>query len=203
MNTELSPRARERLARIGELSQEEKDRLKHSEELTRLLSDYFTGKLGPEALWMSLKEYKHQGKESVIKEAQLSLINALSLESSEPDFERCREGILAVETLKGAGQYLDLELNLNSLHRLRQQYREEKGRAFNAIKADIERQVEMAAQQIAQQMGNKALPVDVQASAEASVRNNAQWKDFSFRHEARYQFAFKERLAQLRTMSQS
>ena len=200
---ELSPRAKERLARIGELSQEEKDRLKHSEELTRLLSDYFTGKLSPEDLWMALKGYKDQGKEFIIKEAQLSLIDALGLESSDLDFERHRDGILAVETLKGEGQYLDLERNLNSIQSLCQQYKENKERAFNAMKADIERQVEMAARQMAQQTGNKAPPIDVKASAEASVRNNPQWKDFSSRHEAEYQFAFKKRLADLRTTSQS
>ena len=114
-NMELSPRARERLARIGELSQEEKDKLKHSEELMHSLSDYFTGKLGSEDLWTRLKDYRDQGKEFMIKEAQLSLINALGLESSDLDFERCRNAILAAETLKGEGQYLDLERNLDSV----------------------------------------------------------------------------------------
>jgi len=202
-NMELSPRARERLARIGELSQEEKDRLKHSEELMHLLSDYFTGKLSPEDLWMALKGYKDQGKDSMIKEAQLSLIDALGLESSDLDFERHRDGILAVETLKGEGQYLDLERNLNSIQSLCQQYKETKERAFNAMKADIERQVEMAARQMAQQTGNKALPIDIQASAEASVRNNPQWMDFSSRHEREYSLEFKKRLAELSSTLQS
>jgi len=202
-NMELSPRARERLARIGEFSREEKDRLRDSEELIHLLSDYFTGKLTPEDLWMTLKGYKDQGKEFMLKEAQLSLINALGLESSDLDFERHRSGILAVETLKGEGQYLDLERNLDSIQSLRQQYRQEKQRAFNAMKADIERQVEMAARQIAQQTGNKGLSIDVQASAEASVRNSPQWKDLVSRHEREYSLEFKNRLAKLSSTLQS
>jgi hypothetical protein len=197
---ELSPRARERLERIGELSQEEKDKLKNSEELTQLLSDYFTDKLSPENLWMTLKGYKDEGKESMIREAQLSLANALALEISDPDFERCRNGILAVETLRSQGQYLDLERNLNSIQSLRQQYREEKGRAFNALKANIEKQVEMAARQMAQQTGNKRLAVDIQGSAEASVRNSPQWKGFVSRHETEYGSEFKSRLAELITV---
>ncbi len=197
---ELSPRARERLERIGELSQEEKDRLKDSEELTQLLSDYFTDKLSSEDLWMTLKGYKDEGKESMIREAQLGLANALALESSDPDFERYRNGILAVETLKGQGQYLDLERNLNSIQSLRQQYREEKGRAFKALKANIEKQIEMAARQMAQQTGNKQLTVDIQGSAEATVRNSHQWKDFVSRHEREYSWEFKNRLAELSTM---
>jgi hypothetical protein len=194
---ELSPRARERLERIGELSQEDKDRLKDSEQLAQLLSDYFTGKLSPEDLWMTLKGYKDEGKESMIREAQLGLVNALALESSDLDFERCRNGLLAVETLKGQGQYLDLERNLNSIQSLRQQYREEKGRAFNALKANIEKQIEMAARQMAQQTGNKRLPVDIQGSAEASVRNSHQWKDFVSTHEREYSSEFRSRLAEL------
>ena len=197
---ELPPRARERLARIGELSPDEKDRLKHSEELTHLLSDYFTGKLSPEDLWMTLKGYKDQGKEFMMRETQLSLINALALESSDLDFQRCRNGILAVETLMGQGQYLDLERNLNSIQSLRQQYREERKRAFDAMKTNIEKQVEMAARQIAQQTGNKRLAVDIQGSAEASVRNSQQWKEFVFRHERRYSLEFKNRLDKLSTM---
>ena len=202
-NMELSPRARERLARIGELSQEEKDKLKHSEELMHSLSDYFTGKLGSEDLWTRLKDYRDQGKEFMIKEAQLSLIDALGLESSDLDFERCRNAILAAETLKGEGQYLDLERNLDSVQTLCKQYRQEKERAFNAMKADIERQIEMAARQIAQQTGNKGLSVDVQASAEASVRNSPQWKDFVSRHEREYSLEFKNRLASLGSTLQS
>jgi len=200
---ELSPRARERLERIGELSQEEKDRLKNSEELTQLLSDYFTDKLSPEDLWMTLKGYKDEGKESMIREAQLSLANALALESSDLDFERYRNGILAVETLKGQGQYLDLERNLNSIQSLRHQYREEKGRAFKALKANIEKQIEMAARQMAQQTGNKQLAVDIQGSAEATVRNSHQWKDFVSRHEREYSWEFKNRLAKLNTILQT
>ena len=200
---ELSPRARERLERIGELSQEEKDRLKDSEELTQLLSDYFTDKLSPEDLWMTLKGYKDEGKESMIREAQLSLANALALESSDLDFERYRNGILAVETLKGQGQYLDLERNLNSIQSLRHQYREEKGRAFKALKANIEKQIEMAARQMAQQTGNKQLAVDIQGSAEATVRNSHQWKDFVSRHEREYSWEFKNRLAKLSTILQT
>ena len=200
---ELSPRARERLERIGELSQEEKDRLKNSEGLTQLLSDYFTDKLSPEDLWMTLKGYKDEGKESMIREAQLSLANALALESSDLDFERYRNGILAVETLKGQGQYLDLERNLNSIQSLRHQYREEKGRAFKALKANIEKQIEMAARQMAQQTGNKQLAVDIQGSAEATVRNSHQWKDFVSRHEREYSWEFKNRLAKLNTILQT
>ena len=41
---ELSPRARERLASIGELSSEEKEKAKYSDELDILLADYFTGR---------------------------------------------------------------------------------------------------------------------------------------------------------------
>jgi len=53
----LSPLAKQRLAKIGELSDEERGNLKQSQELSSLLSFYFTGKLSVASLWTKLKEY--------------------------------------------------------------------------------------------------------------------------------------------------
>jgi len=54
---ELSPLAKQRLAEIGELSDEEREKLRQSRELSSLLSFYFTGKLSVASPWTKLKEY--------------------------------------------------------------------------------------------------------------------------------------------------
>ena len=59
---ELSPLAREKLARIGELTDEEKARLKHSEQVTSLLAEYFTNEMSPDDLWKELKKYRTKGE---------------------------------------------------------------------------------------------------------------------------------------------
>ena len=55
---ELSPLAREKLAKIGDLTTEEKVSLKYSEQLTSLLAEYFTNELSPDDLWKELKKHK-------------------------------------------------------------------------------------------------------------------------------------------------
>ena len=47
---DLSPIARERLARIGELSQEEKEKMVDSEKVNSLLSEFYQGQIDPESL---------------------------------------------------------------------------------------------------------------------------------------------------------
>ncbi|MDY7019532.1 MAG: hypothetical protein SU899_05630 [Chloroflexota bacterium] len=192
---ELSPLAKERLARIGEPSQEEKDELRHAQELSSLLSPYFTGKLSAESLWTKLKEYKDEGKEFVIREAQLNLAGAISLGSNELDFNRCREGILAVETLKDDSKYSILEANLNSIQSLYKQYNQEREQAFDAIRSNIERQLEAVAQQVTQKTGGQ---VDVKSSAELNVTSSPQWREFISKHENEYQTRFQSYLVKLR-----
>ena len=114
---ELSPLAKEKLARAGELSATEKESLRLSEELTTLLSDFFTQKLDAEGLWMKLKQYKDEGKGSLIRETQLRLAHTLSLGGSDLDFERYYSGVLGLETLKEQSKYTELELVLKAVKR--------------------------------------------------------------------------------------
>lgn len=197
---ELSPLAREKLAKIGDLSPEERERLKLSEELTSLLADYFTDKISPDGLWMNMKKFKENGHDSMIGETQLRLVNAISLGGSNTDFERCRNGILCCETLKEPNRYAELEHSLNLLASLRQQYQQDKEETFNSMKAEIQRQVELAARQIARQAGNRGIAIDVQGSVEASVRNSPKWKEFLLKHERIFGQRFDECLARIKSL---
>ena len=193
---ELSPLAKERLARIGEPSEEEKERLKHCQKLSYLLSSYFTGKLSVDSLWARLKEYKDEGKESLIKEAQLDLASAISLGADEQSLKRSCEGILAAETLKDNSKYNILEAKLRSIESLCKQYKKGREQAFDTIKSNIEKQVQAIAQQMARK-SRKELAVDVKGSAELSVTSSPQWKEFISRHEKEYQKRLQGYLAQL------
>ncbi|GAI06295.1 unnamed protein product, partial [marine sediment metagenome] len=63
---DLPPIARERLARVGELTQEEKEKMMDSEKVNSLLSEFYQGQIDPESLWNRLKE---EGKPSLLREA--------------------------------------------------------------------------------------------------------------------------------------
>jgi hypothetical protein len=197
---EFSPLARERLAQIGELTQEEKVRLKHSRYLASVLSDYFTGNLSPEDLWKELKKQKEESKEFLLREAQLRLIDAINLSSSENDFDRQRRGILAVETLKSESNYTALEQSLDSIQNLRRQYAEESEKTFRAIKGKIEKQVRLAAQQLAAQAGIRGASIDVQGSVEATAKASPEWKSFISKHESSFSQKLKDQITRLRQM---
>jgi hypothetical protein len=176
---ELSPRARERLARIGALSPEEKERIRRSSELDSLLSQYFKGDVSSDDLWIELKSLKEQCSESIVKEAQIKLVDTLHLQMSQEDFEQRRSAVLALETIKSEGKYSSLELVLNSIEALRQKYTRTKEQAYQQLKASIEPQLKAITEQAIKQ----GLKIDIESSLDANIKNSPQWKDFISKHE--------------------
>lgn len=191
---ELSPLARERLARIGDLSPQEKERARRSSKLGSLLSQYFKGEMSSEDLWKELNSLKEQSDESIIKEAQSKLIDTLRLQMSQADFGQRRSAILAIETMKGEGKYSTLELALNSVEALCQEYTQIKEQTYEQLKSALEGQLQAVAQQVIKQ----GLKVDVESSIEANVKNSPQWKAFIAEHEKSYGGMFDSHIARLR-----
>ena len=194
---ELSPLAKEKLAKIGELSEEEKAGIRNAKVLAELLARYFTNKLTPEGLWKELQDHKNAGKGFMLRDAQLRLLEAMGLTTENIDFDKLSRGILAVETLKEGGDYAGLEHDLKLIENLRRQYREERDKAYAKIKADVERQVRMAAQQLARQAAAKGATIDVQSSVDASAKASPEWKSFITKHENYYSLKLKEQIARL------
>jgi len=195
---ELSPLAREKLARIGELTDEEKARLKYSEQLTSILAEYFTNELSPDDLWKELRKHKDEGRGFVLKDTQIRILDAMRLSSSDVDIDKLRRGLLAAETLKDNGDYASLEHDLKSIEDLRRQYREERDKTYDRIKADVEKQVRLAAQQLASQAAVKGAAIDVQSSVEATAKASPEWKSFVLRHDNTYGQRFREHIARMR-----
>ncbi len=191
---ELSPLAKERLAKIGALSQEETERLRQSRDLDSLLSQYFKGELDVDALWKRLKVLKEQTGEPIVKEAQGKLVDTFRLQMSQEDFEQRRQAILAIETMKPEGKYSSLELVLNSIETLRQKYTQLKEQTYQQLKGAVESQLQAAAQQAITQ----GLKVDVESSIEANIKSSPQWKEFISRHEKNSEEMFNSYIARLR-----
>ena len=193
---ELSPRARERLARIGALSPEEKERIRRSSELDSLLSQYFKGNVSSDDLWIELKSLKEQSSESIVKEAQGKLVDTLRLQMSQEDFEQRRSAVLALETIKSEGKYSSLELVLNSFEALRRKYTQAKEQAYQQLKATIEPELKAITEQAIRQ----GIKIDVESSLEANIKNSPQWKGFISEHERTYGEMFNSYLNKLREL---
>jgi hypothetical protein len=188
---DLSPIARERLAKIGELSQEEKEQMVDSGKVNSLLSEFYQGQIDPESLWKRLKE---EGRPSLLKEAQIRLIDSLSLGSTPAELQRKREGVLAIETLKEEQNTSIVELNLNLMEDLQKRYRAEIEQAYNGIRAEVERNPQLRLKQI--QQGQSTMVI--QLTVDEAIKQLPQWRDFLSDHERRYSQEFTKVMEKLK-----
>ncbi len=182
----LSPLMKERLAKIGEATPEEKEGMKDSHLLDSFLSEFYKGELSPEGLWGKLKECKDKGKSHLLKEAQTRLIDSISFGSVVVEFQKRRDAILAAESLKEDQNTAVVELGLNFIEELRGRYKDEMQQAYNSLKAQVERNPQLRMQQIKQDQTTRVM----QLSADEAVKVNSEWKNFISRHEKRYSQEF-------------
>jgi len=188
---DLPPIARERLAKIGDLTQEEKEKMVDSERMNSLLSEFYQGQIDPESLWKRLKE---EGKPSLLREAQIRLVDSLSFGSTPAELQRKRDGILAIETLKEEQNTSIVELNLNLMEDLQKRYRTEMEQAYNGIRAEVERNPELRVKQV--QQGQNT--VVVQLSVDEAIKQLPQWRDFLSDQEERYSQEFAKVMEKLK-----
>jgi len=180
---DLSPIARERLAKIGELTREEKDRMVDSEKVNSLLSEFYQGQINPESLWKRLKE---EGKPSLLREAQVRLVDSLSFGSTTAELQRKRDGVLAIETLKKEQNTSTIELNLNLIKDLQKRFRAEIEQAHNGIRAEVERNAQLRVKQVQQGQNTRV----IQLTVDEAIKQLPQWRDFLSNQEKRYSQEF-------------
>jgi len=188
---DLPPIAREKLANIGELTREEKEKMIDSEKVNSLLSEFYQGRIDPESLWKRLKE---EGKPSLLKEAQIKLVDSLNFGSTPAELQRKREGILAIETLKEEQNTSVVEMNLNLIEDLQKRYKVEIEQAYNSIKTEVERNPQLRVKQVQQGQGTMI----VQLSVDEAIKQLPQWRDFLFNQEKRYSQEFDRVMEKLK-----
>ena len=193
---ELSPRAKERLARIGSLSAQENEELVKTQEVEELLSSYFTGKITIEELWRLSKDLKDRRGDRIINDEQDRLLGTLRLLMNDDDMKQRSDAILALETLKQQQKHRELELIFSSIMALRNEYSRTKEQAYEQLKSGMEAQLQAAAQQA----GRQGIPVDMNKSLEANVKNSNQWKSFIMELEKETEAAFSNYINKLREL---
>jgi hypothetical protein len=189
---DLSPIARERLAKIGELTREEKEKMVDSEKINSLLSEFYQGQIDPGSLWKRLKE---EGKPSLLREAQIRLVDSLSFGSIPAELQRKRDGILAIETLKKEQNTSIIELNLNRMEDLQKRYRAEIEQAYNGIRAEVERNPQLRVKQV--QQGQNTMVI--QLTVDEAIKQLPQWQDFLSNQEKRYSQEFARVIERLKS----
>ncbi|HXZ94728.1 MAG TPA: hypothetical protein VEG28_02315 [Dehalococcoidia bacterium] len=187
----LSPIARERLARIGQLTPEEKEKMFDSEKVNSTLSEFYRGQIDPESLWKRLKD---EGKPSLLRETQMRLVDSLSFGSTPAELQRKREGILAIETLKKEQNTSTIELNLKRIEDLQKRYRAEIEQAYNGIRAEVERNPQLRVKQV--QQGQNTMII--QLTVDEAIKQLPQWQEFLSNQEKRYNQEFARVIEKLK-----
>jgi len=188
---DLPPIARERLARISELTPEEKQKMLDSEKVNSLLSEFYQGQIDPESLWQRLRK---EGKPSLLREAQVRLVDSLGFGSTPAELQRKKEGILAIETLKEEQNTSVIELNLKRMEELQKKYRTEIEQAYNGIRAEVERNPRLRVKQV--QQGQNTMVI--QLTVDEAIKQLPQWRDFLSNQEKRYSQEFASIMEKLK-----
>jgi hypothetical protein len=184
---------REKLAKIGETTPEEKEQIKDSKQLDSLLSEFYKGQLDSEGLWKDLKEWRELGKGALLREAQMKLMNSLGLRSAPAELQKRKEAILAIETLKEDQNTPILELHLNSIESLQKRYNDEMEQAYNNLKMQVERNPQLRMQQVKQGQTT----IVMQLTVDEAIKVSPEWNNFVTNHERRYSQEFAKVIGRL------
>jgi thioredoxin 1 len=107
---ELPPRIRERLAEVGEVTQEDKTRMKQLDNLDSLLKEFFKGQLDAKGLWEKLKEFEEQGRQFLLRDAYTKLKSSFKWKRLPIKFEEISDGTLSIQFREEEEKALVLEL---------------------------------------------------------------------------------------------
>jgi hypothetical protein len=188
---DLSPIARERLARIGDLTQEEKQKMLDSEKVDSILSEFYQGQIDPESLWKRLKE---EGRPSLLREAQVRLVDSLTFGITPAELQRKKEAVLAIESLKQDQNTSIIEMNFRRMGDLQNKYRAEIEQGYNGIRVEVEKNPRLRVKQV--QQGQDAMVV--QLTVDEAIKQLPQWRDFLANQEKRYSLEFARVIEKLR-----
>jgi hypothetical protein len=126
---DLPPLTKAKLAAAGESGPEERELARQKKEVQSLLANFYKDDLDPVAFCRELKS----GTPFMIREAQLSLVQSLSLSYSSHNFERRKTAILDLERLKKNQSVGLIEDGLNKIGEMQRAYREAQEKALEEV----------------------------------------------------------------------
>lgn len=183
-------KAMEKAAQIGELTSEEKERIKDQEKIKSILTEFYKGQIDRDVLWQKLKG----SKPSLLKEAQQYLTDYLGLGSTPEEFQQRKEGILAIETLKEKQNVPAIEHTINSIKVLQEEYQDGKDKAEEELREAIEQNPQLRLRPVRTPDGRTAL----QAAYSVDEAVQARLSEFMSQHEEKYGLKFVRLIERLK-----
>ncbi|MFW6269871.1 MAG: hypothetical protein ACOC4G_07290, partial [Bacillota bacterium] len=115
-------------------SSEEESRLEIRDELKSILADFYQEELDAEGLWVELEDKD----EDYLIEAQLLIIESFGLRTTEKDFNKRKEALLGIESLKNKSHSSRIEQTLNKINQLQQQHQQQRENLENQLQQEAE-----------------------------------------------------------------
>lgn len=186
--------ALEKAGKIGGLSSEEKERIQDEEMLSSILKDYYQQKIDSNALWQQLKK----GKPGLLKMAQLSLIDTISMTGSGEELKIRQKGILALETLKDSPRTAFIESALHDIAGLKKEFESMRERLEDDLKKQIEMHPQLRMKPVRTPDGRTVMQMTV--SVDEAVK--AKLAEYLSEHEQQFNMEFAGIIQQLKEQVQ-
>lgn len=144
---------------------EEEEMLKR-EEVKPLLTRFYKDKLDAEGLWQELKQTDDS---ELYKQAQILLLDSIGLKTTEDQLNKRKEGLLAVESLKGGGNTSVFEQAIDQIINLQERYRSERDRYQDMYEEAMEN-AEMSMKPVQTQDGKTVMQLQQSLDEETEER---------------------------------
>jgi len=119
---ELPPIMRERLAEVGEVTPEDRARIKELENLDSLLKEFYQGQLDAKSLWERLTEFEEEGKQFLLRDAYAKLKGSFKWKGLPIKFEERSDGTLSIEFREEEEEALVLEITESNFDQVVKDY---------------------------------------------------------------------------------
>lgn len=160
--------ALEKSKKINKLSPQELSEIKQEKKIDSILAKYYKNQIKSDELWKNLKGFSNK----LLIKAQNNFIQSLTFQSNDYEIEKRKNGILAIENLKENNQSSNIEVYLEQLKNLRDEFQKNKKKIIENLKEELERDPQKRLQTF--QQGNQI--VVKQLSLEEALEQNKQLK---------------------------
>jgi hypothetical protein len=182
--------AMEKAALLDDLSEQEKEEIENRKKLESVMSGFYKNLLKPEDLWNKLKGEK----QSLLKMAQLNLIDSLKFNLENNELKRRIKAIIAVESLKKDQKTSAIQQGLSSIETLIKRAEAEKNQVQQQFKKAVESNPQ-ARNRVIEQNGAKMV---LKLSLEEAILQNPQWKQFISEFESKNEAEFSSIIEQVK-----
>ena len=180
----------EKSDKIGVLSAEEKENIKDEERIMSILSNFYKGAIDSNGLWQQLKGCKPE----LLRTAQKSIIDTLSMGSAAEEMQIKKQGILAIETLKASQQTAVIEPILHEIEDLQREFDTMKKQIVEDLRKQIEMHPQLRMQPVKTPDGKTVMQMSV--SVDEAVK--AKMAEYLDEHEKHYSQEFEGIINELR-----